>query len=39
MGLILLSFAAGSFLPAELNLLGRLLGETGVGITRGITGL
>lgn len=39
MGLILLSFAAGSFLPAELNLLGRLLGETGVGITRAITGL
>lgn len=39
MGLILLSFASGSLLPNDFNLLGRLLGDVGLGITRALTGL
>jgi Zn-dependent protease len=38
MGLILLSFASGSFLPAQFNILGRLLGDVGLGITRALMG-
>ncbi len=39
LGLILLSFAAGSFLPAQLNILGMILGELGGGLTSAIIGI
>lgn len=39
LALILLSFASGSFLPSEFNILGRLLGDVGLGITLGLMGL